>query len=213
MERIIVGKNGRIVIPKEIRDLVGIKEGSVLSVSTETHPRPISAKKNELVLQVEMFDEVVEEKMEERELNRKLCQIAEDTLSKTRVFNNSANAWRMKSYEFEVSQEKPFNKVVPNGWGLSIYSVEFLKGEGHGTYIITANGVRRGGFTREKGGNEDGVIFFKKPIYVQENDQFSFEQTYGEGKSRVSVDCMIAGLYDVLIRPGTYHIIESQGEE
>lgn len=30
MARVIVGKNGRIVIPKEIRELLEIKEGSVL---------------------------------------------------------------------------------------------------------------------------------------------------------------------------------------
>lgn len=151
---------------------------------------------------------------------RMLRQVAEDTLSKTRVFNNSADTWRLGrpedlglaegTYSFSVAPGVIVMigpVMVPAGQGWTFYGVWWATDLGHSSfYRITVNGVKRMEapvrFLFSADGYNQKWMFLEQLVYVQENDRVNLIVNNATG-STIVVDMepefVVAGKHTQLL--------------
>lgn len=135
---------------------------------------------------------------------RMLRQAAEDTLSKTRVFNNSADTWRLGrpedmglaagTYSFAVAPGVivVIAITIPAGQGWTFYGVWMATDLGAGSYYwITVNGVKRvdmpARFLFSADGYNQKWMHLEQLCFVQENDRVNIVLNNATG-STVTVD-------------------------
>jgi len=131
-------------------------------------------------------------------LSKAMRQIAEDTLTKTRIFNSEADTWIDELFLFKINPEKRIYFIIPADVGITFYAVKFLGGKGYGRYQINVNGVHHSGFLKRENGNEDGVILFYHLRFCQANDRVKIYQTYGEGELQAALKFFVAGRHTTI---------------